>query len=78
MRETVCEILTLGLIFGIPALIFLWAGISFVRYRKRDRQNEQQCRSRKAMLIISAAAAGIMAAAIIALMILLMLAAAHM
>ncbi|MBR6107537.1 MAG: hypothetical protein IKQ39_05975 [Oscillospiraceae bacterium] len=76
--EYISEIVTLGLIFGVPALIFLWAAVSVIRFRKRDRQDKQQCRSRKIMLILSVSAAGIMGVSILVLLILLMQSLAHM
>jgi hypothetical protein len=46
-------ILGKGLFFVFPCIELLWLTVSIIRYVKRNKENEQDCHSRKNQVIIS-------------------------
>lgn len=74
------------LFFAIPAILILFIGISFYRYRLAKKQNEEapgtysaeEIKRRKIMLIIASVAAGVLVAVVIGFIALLFMAVAFM
>ena len=74
------------LFFAIPAILILFIGISFYRYRCAKKQNEEvpgtfapeEIKRRKIMLIIASVAAGVLVAVVIGFIALLFMAVAFM
>ena len=74
------------LFFVIPAILILFIGISFYRYRSAKKQNEEvpgtysaeEIKRRKIMRIIASVAAGVLVAVVIGFIALLFMAVAFM